>query len=177
MNEPKEHPEDQNSIRKLLKELPKVEASADFEKRLEQRIAGDPALGSQPGWFGNLLGSHRIPAFGYSLATLVLVGVVSYYAFFRSGTVPMRPVIIEREQTISPSGTNSPQPPEGDEQLKPSGEKASTPQISPAPKVIEGGSNATGGSGQSGKEEFRNEARTSEARRDMDRNQPAETGA
>jgi hypothetical protein len=88
MKNEEEQKDKRREVDKLLKGLQKVQASPDFEERLHRRIAETAAGRPAGGWWIHVFGPRRIPALAYSLATLVLVGIVSYYAFFRSGNVP-----------------------------------------------------------------------------------------
>jgi hypothetical protein len=79
-------PDEHRDLRRFLKELPKVEAAPDFELRLRRRITSEsPSPARVPGRIG-------IPAFAYSLLTLVVVTVVSYYMFFRQAEAPVVPL-------------------------------------------------------------------------------------
>lgn len=82
MNE-QEHDNEYQRLRKLLKELPMVDASPDFEMKLQRRIHQESAAKFR--FFASL---RRIPVFAYSLVTLLLVGGISYYAFFKHGSIP-----------------------------------------------------------------------------------------
>lgn len=92
-NEPS-HNEDHPELRKLLKALPKKTASADFEMRLQRRLNEGKSSTQSETFFGKLFDSFRVPAFAYSLMTLLVVGTISYYAFFRDTGSPRLP---ERE--------------------------------------------------------------------------------
>ena len=72
-------------IRKILRSLPKVKASPDFESRLLERLNPDTTRARFPAILFHL---RRIPAFAYSFVALIAVGLISYYIFFRTGQVP-----------------------------------------------------------------------------------------
>jgi hypothetical protein len=112
LTDPEQHNDDPHPVRKLLKRLPKVEASADFEQRLQRRIAEEGKKSAMPGRWKELLLPKRIPVFAYSLVTLVVVGVVSYYSIFRSGRMPRKeiPIVQENEKTISAPASESNRP-------------------------------------------------------------------
>ena len=101
MNNAEEQKGKRQEVDKLLKGLPKVQASADFEERLHRRIAETATDRPAGGWIKHVFGKRPIPALAYSLSTLVLVGIVSYYAFFRSGSVPTP------EQLVPPQTDNT----------------------------------------------------------------------
>ena len=101
MNNAEEQKGKRQEVDKLLKGLPKVQASADFEERLHRRIAETATDRPAGGWIKHVFGTRPIPALAYSLSTLVLVGIISYYAFFRSGSVPTP------EQLVPPQTDNT----------------------------------------------------------------------
>jgi hypothetical protein len=113
MNDP--HPDDtgaHDSLRRLLKELPRVDASADFEQRLARRIreaAPAPAPRRR----------SAIPVFATSLAALLVTGLISYYTFFRVTD----PVTTLPPATVPPAST---QPPENVPPAAPSDRGASS---------------------------------------------------
>jgi len=74
-------------VRRVLKNLPPVKATPDFEARLQRRLS-EPERPREYAWW-NFIFPARIPAFGYSLLALAAVGIVSYYMFWRSGIAPM----------------------------------------------------------------------------------------
>jgi hypothetical protein len=136
-------------MRKLLSNLPKVKAQPDFEQHLHRRIAGEKD--KRPPSILESLKLKRIPMVAYSLATLVILGTIVYYAFFRSGTLPNRefPLIQKNEsssqqqvqdQSGKPSPTERPEapitnhPPSAGQEL---------------PKSKNGETNRQGSSGQS----------------------------
>ena len=105
-------------VRRLLKELPKVEASPDFEMRLHRGIEEAKNASSD----GNILASVKrrfaFPAYAYSLLTVVVVMLISYYAFFRSSEDPAlpgfdRPVLrdVRRQAARPPSVAPPAEPP------------------------------------------------------------------
>jgi hypothetical protein len=77
MNDTQPHDSDgHDALRKLLKELPRVEASADFESRLARRIReSEPAPATRR--------RFAVPVFATSLLAILVAGVISYYTFFR----------------------------------------------------------------------------------------------
>ncbi|MBI4546337.1 MAG: hypothetical protein HY707_00020 [Ignavibacteriae bacterium] len=92
-----------NPLRKLLKGLPKVKASEDFEARLQRRITSEE---SRRPILGRVFAPRRIPVFAYSLVTIVAVCLISYYVFFRTGNVPMpteQEIPATRSDEITPS--------------------------------------------------------------------------
>ena len=90
--------ENHDSLRKLLKELPLAKTSADFEERLQRRIAG----GKHPrSVWGSIFTPRHVPAFAYSLVALAVVGVVGYYAFFRAGVTPIQ----QKQPTVEETPT------------------------------------------------------------------------
>lgn len=71
--------DEQERLRKMLKDLPKVPARPDFEERLQRRIV---AAGKERRlWFA----PRHWPALAYSALTVLVVGVVSYLALERAG--------------------------------------------------------------------------------------------
>ncbi len=96
----------EDRIRRALKKLPPAKAAPDFEARLHRRIGeieGEKSGAPAPiGFF-----PRRVPALGYSLVALVLVGIVSYYMFWRTGVVP-----------VSVPGNNPPPPSASSENAK-----------------------------------------------------------
>ncbi|GEM_PF-5576347 len=88
MDELNTHDDDNANVRKSLNESRRVKASADFEARLQRRIAAAAAVPWHRRLWEKLRMQNRIPAFAYSLATVVVLSVASYYVFFRSGAVP-----------------------------------------------------------------------------------------
>ena len=101
-------------LRKLLKELPKAGASKNFEANLQRRIQYSLSDGYRNGFLGFLAPLRRVPTLAYSLVTLLLVGGISYYAFFKHGSIPSqeqsppdRGVILipEKSTTVIPADT------------------------------------------------------------------------
>src|SRR5262245_35624712 len=74
-------------LRKVLRGLPRAKASADFEQRLARRRARHGTAGERI--LRHFSPAGRIPAPAYSAAALLILGVAAYYAFFRSGNVPV----------------------------------------------------------------------------------------
>jgi hypothetical protein len=159
--------------------LPKVQASADFEQRLQRRLAGNVESPATGGWLGKFLAPRRIPVFAYSLATLVLVGVVSYFAFFRSGIVPRgeQPMILETEKKISASGSTAGQPAAEGEPVNQLNKSDGAKRPTPAGKPMNGPPNVKSEARQKGQEELRNESPVSNLSRDEELTRPVETGA
>jgi hypothetical protein len=98
------HDDNQHPLRKLLQGLPKVAAAPDFDERLQRRVAAMEDR-DRATWF-----QRCIPAFAYSVLTLVVVGVISYYAFLR----------------VSPNGKQIPSSEQFQHQTEPAG---STPEV------------------------------------------------
>lgn len=79
------HSDDRDDkLRRALKDMPAVHASPDFEQRLQRRINEEELGGRTEGFFRKLFSPRRIPVVAYSLLTIVVVGVFSYYMFFRT---------------------------------------------------------------------------------------------
>ncbi|MBI1805438.1 MAG: hypothetical protein HYR76_00110 [Ignavibacteria bacterium] len=76
--------EGDDKLRKVLRDVPTVNASPDFEERLQRRINEGGSGKKVTSIFGQLLAPRRIPVFAYSLLTVIVVGVFSYYMFFRT---------------------------------------------------------------------------------------------
>jgi hypothetical protein len=85
-DETRPEPEEHLPVRRLLKELPAVKASPDFEQRLLRRIKEGAPAAAPDAPKRRLL---AVPVFAYSLLTLLLVGVISYYTFYRSSDAPV----------------------------------------------------------------------------------------
>ncbi len=79
--------EKQNPVRRVLKSLPTVSAKEDFETRLRRRIAGKAEAPESESAWEKMFGS-RVPAYALSLAAVIAVGLVAYYAFLRTGDGP-----------------------------------------------------------------------------------------
>ena len=73
-------------LKKILKGLPEVQASSDFEARLQRRISAEEHA---PGLWERIFAPRRVPVFAYSLATIIAVGLISYYVVWRTGNAPM----------------------------------------------------------------------------------------
>lgn len=84
-------PDDDDSLRRLMKNLPRVKAAADFEARLQHRILEEDERHGILGFLKSPFPSKRIPAFAYSLIALISVGIVSYYIYLRVGVSPIVP--------------------------------------------------------------------------------------
>ena len=99
MSEHQESSPPDDTIKNLLKTLPKVQVSDDFERNLQRRFE----TGAMEEVRGKLSGSiFRIPALSYSIAALVIVGAISAYLIFKFRT-------FERSQS-SPVPTSTLQP-------------------------------------------------------------------
>jgi len=83
MNDASKNPED-SPVKNLLKNLPEIKASPDFEEKLSRRIN---TLGKW-GHLGTRLLRRPLPVFAYSLIAVAAVGMISYYIFIRSGIQP-----------------------------------------------------------------------------------------
>jgi hypothetical protein len=93
-------------VRKLLKSLPGVHATDDFEVRLQRRIAEEESRRNRSGILAWLPGVRRIPVFAYSVVSVMVVGIVSYFLLMR--TTPVAPpqerlVIPENKEEIVPA--------------------------------------------------------------------------
>jgi hypothetical protein len=88
MSEEQEDINKHDRVRKLLKDLPPVSASPDFEARLRRRISEPERARVEAGWMERFFGARRIPAFAYSLVALLSVGVISYYMFRHEDVAP-----------------------------------------------------------------------------------------
>jgi len=102
-------------VRKVLRDLPRVKAGPDFEQRLARRVAGADPKGRASTMF-----SGRIPVPAYSAAAILILAVVSYYAFFRSGALPTPPITpdeIGSEPAAPPAPVNKPAGPAGKDEL------------------------------------------------------------
>lgn len=93
MNENSGHNDNSDELRRALKGLPQVQASADFEARLQRRIREAEQSGTQAGWRRLV----RIPAFGYGIVAVMLVGVISFLLLRQQDDIP------SQEQTFAPS--------------------------------------------------------------------------
>lgn len=87
MDELNTHDDDNANVRKSLNESRRVKASLDFEARLQRRIAESREVRGLRRFWESFPLRNRIPAFAYSLATVVVLSVASYYVFFRTGVV------------------------------------------------------------------------------------------
>lgn len=110
--------EEHRPVRRLLKELPKVEASPDFEQRLQRRIREGGSLPASASGGAERARGFTIPVFAYSLLTVLLVGLISYYSFFRTAETPVvpkavRPAPAER-RSVAPAPTALPTEGEGE---------------------------------------------------------------
>lgn len=80
--------DENEKLRKLLRDLPKVPARQDFEARLARRLAKGKSAGTIGELLAGLLTARRIPAFAFSLLAVALVGVISYYLYLRPSAAP-----------------------------------------------------------------------------------------
>lgn len=107
MSDSNENDEREHSVRKLLKSLPRVVARDDFEARLQRRIAEEERRKDKSGIFAWLPGIRRIPVFAYSVISVMVVGVVSYFLLMRTTPVAPPPqerlVIPENKEEIVPA--------------------------------------------------------------------------
>lgn len=76
MNESLKHNDDEE-VKKLLRALPKVQASNDFDVRLQKKIA----QGRSKKRVIEYILSHPVPSFAYSLLVVVMLASVWYYAY------------------------------------------------------------------------------------------------
>jgi hypothetical protein len=81
--------EQNNSVRKTLQSLPKVEASGDFEQRLRTRLSEGQQHG--PAKHSTLIGSWRIPAYAISVLAVAAIGIVTYYSVINVDTPVLGP--------------------------------------------------------------------------------------
>lgn len=130
MENTEEHNDNQENIRRLLKELPKVQASPDFEQRLQRRISHE----TTPGWLERFFRPARIPAFAYSLTTVVVVGIISYYAFFRPGTAP-RPELPPVQDSLKIAAQSEPAPSAEGRVTDNRVDKTEPPEMTPPPEA------------------------------------------
>jgi hypothetical protein len=91
MSNDSSHNEEYPELGKLLKSLPKKAASPDFEMRLQRRIKEGKSVIPEKGFTEKEFSSFRIPTFAFSLMTLLVVGTIAYYAYFRSPEVQQLP--------------------------------------------------------------------------------------
>jgi hypothetical protein len=78
-----------SSLRKLLRGLPRVRTSVDFEARLRRRILEETTSGRKPGL--EYFSFRKVPAFAYSLLAIAVVGFTAYYLFLPSQLIPVPP--------------------------------------------------------------------------------------
>jgi hypothetical protein len=95
---------DFSSLRRLLHNLPRRTSRPGFEARLLHRIAAGESAGrvESPARFA----FHRVPAYVYSLLTIVAAGFLAYYVYFPSApsTVPAveEPHSLQAPLTMTP---------------------------------------------------------------------------
>jgi len=77
-------------VRKFLKKLSSVKASDDFELRLKRRILSIQTDNERKFKFkiSGIFSTYPLPAYSMSLLTIIAVGLISYYAFIRTGITP-----------------------------------------------------------------------------------------
>jgi len=94
-------------VRGLLKSLPRVDATDDFEVRLQRRIAEEESRKDRSGILAWLPGVRRIPVFAYSVVSVMVVGIVSYFLLMRTTPVAPPPherlVVPENKEEIVPA--------------------------------------------------------------------------
>jgi len=66
-------------VRNVLRRLRRLRASEDFEERLQLRIAEKESTEPGPGLPPRRIAGRRIPVFAYSLVSIVILGIVSYF--------------------------------------------------------------------------------------------------
>ncbi len=99
------HTEQDDNLGKILKKLPKVDASPDFDARLQRKLTEQPT--SKRGWslFDSFIFSQRVPVFVSSALALIAVSVISYYLFVdnksKSNIPEQHGVISEPQQSIA----------------------------------------------------------------------------
>ncbi len=79
--------EDNGKLRRLLRGLPQVPAGPDFESRLHRRLAKEKPTGIVAALLDRLI-HRRIPAIAFSIVTVAVLGVLSYYLYLRPGAEP-----------------------------------------------------------------------------------------
>ena len=85
-------------VKRTLQSAPRIKAAPDFEERLFRRIEAERNETRKPSFLGSLFTAWRVPSIAYSIATLVILGVVVYTAFFRSGSLPTQEMISGERQ-------------------------------------------------------------------------------
>lgn len=81
-----DYEEERNPIRKVLKSLPKVHASDDFELRLKRRL--NQGEFEKTSLSDILFSPKRVPAYSLSLIAIVMTSVIIYYSIIRTGVAP-----------------------------------------------------------------------------------------
>ena len=66
-------------MRNVLRRLRRLRASDDFEVRFQRRIAAEESTEPGPGLSPRRIVVRRIPVLAYSLISIVVLGIVSYY--------------------------------------------------------------------------------------------------
>ncbi|MBI1805123.1 MAG: hypothetical protein HY033_10085 [Ignavibacteriae bacterium] len=83
--------EENHPVRKVLQSLRRVQASADFEQRLQRRVAISVRR-DESGKISVTFPARRpVPAFAYSVIAVFVVGVLAYYMLVRTGVSPTSP--------------------------------------------------------------------------------------
>ncbi|MBI5214937.1 MAG: hypothetical protein HY960_04235 [Ignavibacteriae bacterium] len=108
MDEKKKHIKDESSVSKLLKDLPRVKASPDFEARLHRRIVSSKEESERKSLFDILFFPRRVPVFATSILALLAVSVISYVVFMKNrdesaSTTPQHPTIAESSEPQPPN--------------------------------------------------------------------------
>lgn len=80
MNNEQDNRKKADRLRELLRGLPKVNAAPDFEQRLLRRLRSGDVPRARTPW-RSLFTQGRVPALAVTGATMVIVGLVSYYAW------------------------------------------------------------------------------------------------
>ncbi|TAK55369.1 MAG: hypothetical protein EPO24_12200 [Bacteroidetes bacterium] len=84
MNEQNHNREPENEVGKLLRQLPNVNASSDFEAKLQRRIDSEASKQERKKLFGFFIFPQRVPVLVTSIVALMAVSVISYYLFLKS---------------------------------------------------------------------------------------------
>jgi hypothetical protein len=89
----------------LLKKLPKINTSGDFEQQLYRKISAEQESPIQPGYFEKIF---RMPAIGYSLAALFLICGLSIYVMYRTRSLEVQESRNIPSISSQPSETTTP---------------------------------------------------------------------
>ncbi len=97
------HSEQEEKLGSLLRKLPKVDASADFEAGLQRKLSARTKPSREMGFLSTFLFSQRVPVFVTSILALFAVSVISYYLFIntKSNVTDQRMVISQPEQSLT----------------------------------------------------------------------------